>query len=231
MPPIRSGSTSGRLCRYATAAWMSRSPCHPKLLGSPSLSPSPRRSKSRTPYPWRASSFALFCEDARPGNEITAAPFREGMYHPCNRNPSARRERHVLVRSAQVGGRNLRARGMRDDVARGDREHDGERSTNSAAATKISRREYLHQRRSSVRRDLHSVTAPRPISTQAGGDREETGVVVAGRPDRPRVVERPPFRRGRRRTLRRARSPRVPRRGDVGRRNRRRREAPVARGR
>ena len=88
MPPIRSGSTSGRPCRNATAAWTSRSPCQPKRFGSPSLSPSPRRSKSRTPYPWRASSFARFCELARPGNEITAAPFRDGMYQPFSRSPS-----------------------------------------------------------------------------------------------------------------------------------------------
>ena len=34
------------------------------------------------------SNFARFCDDARPGNEITAAPFRDGMYHPFSRNPS-----------------------------------------------------------------------------------------------------------------------------------------------
>jgi hypothetical protein len=49
MPPIRSGSTSGRRRRNSTAAFRSRSPAHPKALGSPSLSPSPRRSKRRTP--------------------------------------------------------------------------------------------------------------------------------------------------------------------------------------
>ena len=36
----------------------------------------------------RARNFARFWVDVRPGNEITAAPFREGMYQPFNRNPS-----------------------------------------------------------------------------------------------------------------------------------------------
>ena len=43
------GSTSGRLRRYSVAACRSRSPTQPKMFGSPSLAPSPRRSKRRTP--------------------------------------------------------------------------------------------------------------------------------------------------------------------------------------
>src|SRR5215211_4151914 len=46
MPPIRPGSTSGRLCTNLTAAWMSRSPCQPSRFGSPSLSPSPSPRRS-----------------------------------------------------------------------------------------------------------------------------------------------------------------------------------------
>ena len=49
IPPIRPGSTSGRLLRKSTAAAMSLSPPQPKMFGSPWLAPSPRRSESRTP--------------------------------------------------------------------------------------------------------------------------------------------------------------------------------------
>ena len=49
IPPIRPGSTSGRPFRNSIAARMSFSPPQPKRLLSPSLAPSPRRSKSRTP--------------------------------------------------------------------------------------------------------------------------------------------------------------------------------------
>ena len=38
--------------------------------------------------PCRSRRFARFASSPRPGNEITAAPFRDRMYQPCNRSPS-----------------------------------------------------------------------------------------------------------------------------------------------
>jgi hypothetical protein len=89
MPPIRSGSTSGRRCKYAMAALTSASPPQPQAFGSPSLSPSPRRSKRSTPYPCRASIRAFCCGPLRPGKAITAAPLRDGTYQPWSSSPSA----------------------------------------------------------------------------------------------------------------------------------------------
>src|SRR4051794_34952206 len=48
-PPMRSRSTSARCWRNPTAALRSLSLPQPHEVGSPSLSPSPRRSKSSTP--------------------------------------------------------------------------------------------------------------------------------------------------------------------------------------
>ena len=76
----------------------------------------------------RASSFARFCEHARPGNEITAAPFLDSMYQPLSRSPS------LVVNSTSSYGAprsavgHVRASGVRDDV--GDRER--ERATTTA---------------------------------------------------------------------------------------------------
>src|SRR5919106_527957 len=67
---------------------MSLPPPQPKELGSPSLSPSPRRSNSSTPKPRRASRRAGFCGPPRPGNAITAAPLREGTYQPFSSSAS-----------------------------------------------------------------------------------------------------------------------------------------------
>ena len=53
---------------------------------------------------------------------------------------------------------------------------------------------------SSRRRELHSVTTPRPSSSEPGEDREQPGVVVARRADRPARSARPRCRRGRRRS-------------------------------
>ena len=50
--------------------------------------------------------------DARPGNEITAAPLRDGTYQPLEPQAVARRELDVLVRSAEVCRREP-ARGRR----------------------------------------------------------------------------------------------------------------------
>ncbi|HVD58771.1 MAG TPA: hypothetical protein VNC17_18155 [Thermoleophilaceae bacterium] len=57
-------------------------------VGSPPLSPSPRRSKISTPYPWRASIRAGRWVPLRPKATITAAPLREGTYDPSSVSPS-----------------------------------------------------------------------------------------------------------------------------------------------
>ncbi len=66
---------------------MSRLPPQPKRFGSPSLAPSPRRSKSSTPYPCSMSIRACGCDLVRPGM-MTAAPLREGTYQPEISSPS-----------------------------------------------------------------------------------------------------------------------------------------------
>ena len=94
--------------------------------GHPRSRPSPRRSKRRTPYPCRARSFARSCEDARPGKEITAAPFRDGTYQPSSRSPSLVVKCTFSWATPSRRPGRLRAGCVGDDVADGEREQDDE---------------------------------------------------------------------------------------------------------
>src|SRR5437764_692711 len=72
----------------ARAPLRSRSKPQPSAFGSPSLSPSPLRSKTSTPYPCRTSIRACFCVPFLPGNTITVAPFLDGTNQPLSLSPS-----------------------------------------------------------------------------------------------------------------------------------------------
>ena len=110
-----------------------------------------------------------------------------GDVPPLQPQPVARRERHVLVGRAQIWGRNLCARRVRDDVGDGDRHDDGEdreqRRRNEDQPARVPPPEAVVRPPRSPQ--SHGAEADQH---EAGGDREETGVVVAGRPYRPRVV-------------------------------------------
>ena len=135
---------------------------------------------------------AVPCEELRtlaartngPGNEITAAPFRDGMYQPSSSSPSLVVKCDVLVGRAEVGRRDVCASRVRDDVRDRNGEQDGERDEQRADGEQQPPRRSATRARSSRRRDLHSVTPPSPSKSEPGEDRQQPGVVVARRADR-----------------------------------------------
>ena len=88
MPPIRSGSTSGRLCRNVdrgvdVALALPAEDVRIALALALAAAVEEQDAVAVVGEHPRA-----LCEPARPGNEITAAPFFDSMYQPFSRRPS-----------------------------------------------------------------------------------------------------------------------------------------------
>ena len=99
------------------------------MFGWPSLRPSPRRSNSSTPYPWRASIRAWSCGPLRPGKAmIAAAVARRDVPAVRGVRPSAGLEASRPRAGRRGGSPARRARGVGLHVA------DAERATRRTRA-------------------------------------------------------------------------------------------------
>ena len=188
MPPIRSRSTSGRRWRNA----------RPRPSG-PCRSPNRRRSGRRRSRPRRAGRRAARrTRAARACARASAVPPGPGRRYrrtvprrdvpPLEREPVARRERHLLVGRTELGRRHDGPRHVREDV----REREGKQEdvdTRTPPARSRSRRTYRHQRLSSVRRDPPQSRRTDTDKHETRAEREQPGVVVAGGADLERVVD------------------------------------------
>ncbi len=130
-----------------------------------------------------------FCGPERPGKAITVRAVARGDEPALEPQAVARCEADVLVRGAEVRGRDDRARSVRGEVPDRDRhqerrnQHD-DTGKNEAAAEIAAAATVIRTPRPPERPD------PDPEQNEAAGQGEEAGEVVTGGSVRVRVVDR-----------------------------------------
>src|ERR687892_8820 len=99
---------------------MAFSPPQPKRLPSPSLAPSPRRSKSSTPVAVAGEHASVLLRTAAARERDYGGTLLRGDVPALELKAVAGREGHVLVGGAQVRGRHVRSHHVRAHVAEGE---------------------------------------------------------------------------------------------------------------